>query len=105
MVKINNVEISKLVEAVLVWTGWGQDLMPRREDSLLISHFGAEDTAKLLPLIKSLEDDFYSSDARFVAEDLQEMEKLSSEQFRKKHPEIADEIVRAFAWCYTFDFK
>lgn len=105
MVKIDNVDSSILVEAILVWTGWGLDVMPRRDDSLLVSRFGAEVTAKLLPVIKSLEDDFYSSDARFVADDLQKMEKLSSEQFRKKHPTIADEIVKAFAWCYTFDFK
>lgn len=105
MVKINNIELSLLVEAVRVWTGWGRDVMPRRDDSLLVEHFGAEVAAKLLPIIKSLQDDFYLSDARFVADDLQEMEKLSSEQFRKKHPAVADEIVRAFAWCYTFDFK
>jgi hypothetical protein len=105
MVKINNIDSSLLVEAILVWTGWGRDVMPRRDDSLLVNRFGTEDTAKLLPVIKSLEDDFYSSDARFVADDLQEMEKLSSAQFRKKHPTIADEIVKAFAWCYTFDFK
>jgi hypothetical protein len=105
MVKVNNIESQLLIKAVLVWTGWGRDVMPCRDDSLLVSHFGAEFAAKLLPVIKSLEDDFYSSDAKFVADDLQEMEKLSSEQFRKKHPEVADQIVRAFAWCYTFDFK
>ena len=33
------------------------------------------------------------------------MEKLSSQQFKQKHPDVADEIVQAFAWCYTFDFK
>ena len=105
MVEINNIESSLLVEAIVIWTGWGRDMTPSREDSILVNHFGVEVTAKLLPTIKSLEDDFYSSDARFVADDLQEMEKLSSEQFRKKHLGIADEIVRSFAWCYTFDFK
>lgn len=105
MVKINNIETHQLVEAILIWTGWGRDVMPSRDDFLLVNHFGAEITAKLLPAIKSLEDDFYSSDARFVADDLQEMERISSEQFRKKHPDIEDKIVKAFAWCYTFDFK
>lgn len=105
MVKINNIETSQLVEAILVWTGWGRDVIPRRDDALLVNHFGVEVAAKLLPVIKFLEDDFYSSDARFVADDLQEMEKLSSKQFRKKYPEIEDEIVKAFAWCYTYDFK
>ena len=105
MDKVNNLESPLIVEAVLVWTGWGRDVTPCREDSLLINHFGADATVKLLAVIKSLEEDFYSSDARLVAANLQEMEKLASEEFRKKHPTIADEIVKAFAWCYTFDFK
>ncbi len=105
MDKVNDFESLLVVKAVLVWTGWGRDVMPRRDDSLLVEHFGAEVAAKLLPVVKSLEHDFYLSDARFVAVDLKEMEKLSSEQFRKKNPAVADEIVKAFAWCYTFDFK
>lgn len=105
MVKIESLESPQLVEAVLLWTGWGRDIMPRRDDSLLVSRFGTEAAAKLLGVIKPLEDDFYSSDARFLAADLREMEKMCAEQFRKKHPGVAEEIVKAFAWCYTFDFK
>lgn len=105
MVKVNFLELPQLVEAILLWTGWGREMMPRRDDSVLIDYFGTEIATKLLPVIKSLEDDFYSSDARFIAADLHEMELLSSAQFRKKYPTIADEIVKAFAWCYTFDFK
>jgi hypothetical protein len=33
------------------------------------------------------------------------MGRLASEQFKRKHPTVAEEIVEAFAWCYTFDFK
>jgi len=58
-----------------------------------------------LPIIKALEDDFYSTDANFVADNLQEMGKVASEQFRRKYPNIADEIIDAFEWCYTFDFR
>jgi len=65
----------------------------------------SELAAQLLPIVKLLEDDFYSSDARFVANDLREMASLSSEHFRGKHPGIAEDIVNAFAWCYTFDFQ
>lgn len=80
-------------------------MMPNRDDARLVSYFGDEVAEKLLPLIKSMDDDFYSSDARLVAANLQEMEKLASEQFRRKYPTVADEIVKAFAWCYAFDFK
>jgi hypothetical protein len=105
VVEINDFESAQLVEAILAWTGWGRSAIPLRDDSLLEKHFGDEVAAKLLPVIKSLEDDFYSSDAKFVADDIQEMGKLSSEHFKKKHPAIPDEIVKALAWCYTFDFK
>ena len=105
MVEISDVNSPQLVEAVRLWTGWGQSVMPSRNDERVIDHFGADIAAKLLPLIKALAEDFYSSDARLVSSDLEHMEKLASEQFRRKHPTIAEEIVKAFAWCYTFDFK
>jgi len=104
MVEMNNLNSAQLVEAVRVWTGWGQSATPSRSDQRLADQFG-EDATKLLPLIKSLEDDFYASDARLTAANLQEMEKLASDQFRQRHPTVAEEIVKAFAWCYTFDFK
>jgi hypothetical protein len=105
MVEMNNLYSPQLIEAVGFWTGWGQSAAPSRSDKRLADHLGENIAAKLLPLIKSLEDDFYASDARLIAADLQEMEKLASEQFKRKHPTVAEEIVKAFAWCYTFDFK
>jgi hypothetical protein len=105
MVEMNNLNSPQLVEAVRVWTGWGLSIMPSRDDARLAKQLGNEVAAKLLPVIKSLDEDFYSSDARLVATDLQEMEKLASEQFKRKHPTVAEDIVKAFAWCYTFDFK
>ncbi len=80
-------------------------MMPSRNDKRLTDHFGEEIAAKLLPIIKSLEDDFYDSDAQFTAANLQVMEKIASEQFKQKHPTVSDKIVKAFAWCYTFDFR
>jgi len=105
MVEMNNLNSPQLVEAVRLWTGWGLGIMPSRDDARLARKFGDKVAAKLLPVIKSLEEDFYSSDARLVATDLQEMGRLASEQFKRKHPTVAEEIVEAFAWCYTFDFK
>jgi hypothetical protein len=105
MVEMNNLNSPQLVEAVRLWTGWGLGVMPSRDDARLARKFGDKVAAKLLPVIKSLEEDFYSSDARLVATDLQEMGRMASEQFKRKHPTVAEEIVEAFAWCYTFDFK
>jgi hypothetical protein len=105
MDRLNNVESSQLTEAVLVWTGYGRDKTPRRRaDLLLAEHFGPELAARLLPLIKSLKDDFYLSDAR-QAGDLEEVGNLAAEYFRMKHPGIAEEVVKAFTWCYTWDWR
>lgn len=104
MVEINELGSPQLIEAVQLWTGW-DGMMPSRNDQRVKDHFGEDIAAKLLPLIKALANDFYSSDARLVAADLEEMDKLASEQFKQKHPTVSDEIVKAFAWCYTFDFK
>lgn len=105
MVEMNSLNSPLLVEAVRVWTGWGLSRTPSRDDARLAKQFGHETAAKLLPVIKALDEDFYTSDARLVAADLQEMEKLASEQFRRRHPAVAEDIVKAFSWCYTFDFK
>lgn len=105
MEEMNDFNSTQLVEAVRVWTGWGQSMMPSRNDKRLVERFGEDAAAKLLPVIKSLEDDFYVSDARLVAANLQDMERQASEDFKRKHPTVAEDIVKAFAWCYTFDFK
>lgn len=105
MGEISELYSPQLAEAVRLWTGWGQSAMPNRNDKRLADHFGDAVAAKLLPAIRSLEDDFYSSDARLVAANLQEMESLASNHFRQKHPTVAEEVIKAFAWCYTFDFK
>ncbi len=105
MVEVISLSSPLLIEAVRIWTGWGLKVMPSRDDARLARHFGDDVASKLLPIIKSLEEDFYTSDARFVADNLQEMEVMASEQFRKKQPMVAEEIVKALAWCYSFDFK
>lgn len=48
----------------------GQYSWPRRDDSRLRSMLGIAKAEKLLPIIKKLEEDFYSSDARLRAIDL-----------------------------------
>ena len=105
MVEIDDINPSLLLEAVLAWTGWQQEGIPRRKKSFLVDKFGSNEAARLLPAIQALEDDFYQSDARFVADGLAEMGKLSADQFRRKYPDLPDEISEAFAWCYTFDYK
>lgn len=105
MSEIDAPDSQQLVEAVLVWTGWGRDAMPNRDDARVMGHFGGDVAARLLPIVKRLEDDFYQSDARLAADDLSAMATRASDDFRNKHPGVPDDIVKAFAWCYTFDFK
>ena len=52
--------------------------MPRRDDALVVSRFGAEAASKLLPAIKSLMDAFYLSDAKYTAADLGEMSRMAT---------------------------
>jgi hypothetical protein len=99
------VQTSELIEGTLLWTGWGLNPYPTRDESIIVRRFGPEVATKLLSAIKDLEEEFYRSDARFVATNLAEMGRISAEQFRRNHPGVAEEIVQAFTWCYTFDFK
>jgi hypothetical protein len=93
------------MEAFLVWTAYGHDITPRRDDASVVSRFGAEAACELLPAIRSLLDEFYQSDAKYTAADLVEMGRTATEEFKTKHSDIADEVLKALAWCYTFDFR
>ena len=98
-------ELLTLADAMVAWTGWKTTISPLRDDQIFAERFGTEQAAKWLSTLHALEDDFYSSDARHVAKDLQEMAAMSSEQFRKKNHDVDDCVVQALAWCYTFDYK
>jgi hypothetical protein len=93
------------VEAVLLWTGWGREIMPRRDEGALERHFGTKTASDLLPLLKHVEDEFYATDANYRAATLPEMGKMAIADFKRKHPDAPDDIAEALAWCYTFDFK
>jgi hypothetical protein len=102
MEKITNADIEL---AVILWTGWKKTPSPLRDNKIVIETFGEKRGGLLLEKIRHLEDDFYKSDANIKASNLAEMGSISSEQFRKLHPDLSAEIARAFAWCYTFDYK
>ncbi len=104
MAKIDPSVYPLLAEAVAIWTGWGTAAFPRREDGLLVDRFGIDIGARIIPLIKSLEEEFNSSDA-WKAGDLQEVAKIAEEDFKSKYPDLPDTIVQAFSWCYTWDWK
>ena len=103
--KVSQEEWKNLGEAVLVWSGWGETSYPVRDERLVLLHFGSTIGNQLLPLLRALVDDFYSSDARLRALNLVEMARLSEDEFARKHPCLSRESVRALAWCYTFDYK
>lgn len=105
MVVISKWNSPVFMKALLVWTGYGLGIAPRRDDASVVSQFGAEAASELLPAMKLLIDEFYSSDTKYTAADLEEMGRMATEEFKTKHPEVADEVLKALAWCYTFDFK
>ncbi len=94
-----------LSRAIVVWTGWGETSWPVREQGRLTLRFGREAAVRLLPRIRELEDEFYASDAPFTISDLHQMGEAAADRFRRLHPEISDDAVRALAWSYTYDYK
>lgn len=104
MVKINNWQDSQLAEAVLIWTGYGNSTAPIRDNSLVIQRFGSE-SDRWLALLDCLVDDFYESKANLEAVDIQEMWRMAIADFQAKHPNAPENIIKALAWCYTFDYR
>ncbi len=102
---MNDLNSEELIVAVRLWVGWGGSPTPSRSDQRVIDHFGDQGAKHLLPVIKQLEDDYYSSKAHLIDGSLQEMEELASKDFIKLYPAVAPEIVKCFAWCHSFDFR
>ena len=94
-----------LTRAIVVWTGWGRSPSPARNEDAVLAAFGSEQGLDLLPRVRALEDEFYDSNASNEAPDLVTMGMQAAAEFSEKHPEVGEEGVRAFAWCYTYDFK
>lgn len=94
-----------LTHAIVVWTGWGRTPSPARDEDAVVAAFGDEQGLDLLARVRALEDEFYESNASNEAPDLASMGRQAAGEFSEKHPEIGEEAVRAFAWCYTYDFK
>ena len=94
-----------LAHGVVRWTGYGSSAWPQRDDDALVREFGEPDGLDLLAALKTLEADFYASDAHLNAHDLRTMGDQAAAEFRAQHPDVPDEVVAAFTWCYTFDYK
>ena len=103
MVTMTPGEWQMVGSAIVAWSGWGHAPWPLRDDRLVARRFGEQAAALLLPLLRAVVAEFYSSDARATAIDLTEMERLCVAHFSGKHPELSQDAVRALAWCYTFD--
>lgn len=99
------VDPGRLSEAIVIWTGWGDSAWPIRDETRVVDAFGGDLALDLLPAIRRAEEEFYESDARYTVEDLARMGDAAVERFRRAHPEIRDDALRALAWCYTYDFK
>jgi hypothetical protein len=94
-----------LTKAVVLWTGHGSRSWPDRDDAALVQEFGEARGLHLLVTLRSLEADFYRSDARLTESDLQAIGDRASEEFRSRHPDAPPVLVDALAWCYSFDCK
>lgn len=79
--------------------------MPKRNDDRLIAYFGPKVAQDLLPIIKSLEKDFYAAGKENISRDLNEMIDAASAAFRRMHPDISEDVVKILAWCCSFDWR
>jgi hypothetical protein len=58
-----------------------------------------------VPLLNALQDDFYTSTAYLSVPGLAEKARQAASEFRERHPDLSDDAVNAFAWCYSWDYK
>lgn len=92
-------------EAIVVWTGFKEAVRPVRDVQRLVDCYGPGVAAELLPTVRSLENDFYSSGAVDHIGDLAEAGDSAAVEFRSRHPELSEDAVAALKWCFTYDWK
>jgi len=104
MEEISRSDADRVSEALVLWLGpitsAGYD-----GEAALVKRFGAPEAAKLRPVLRALEKEFFESDARHVAADLEEMGDRAIADFKHKHPEISDQALNVLANHYAFAFK
>jgi hypothetical protein len=98
------VDEDNLTRAMLLWTGRGTRSWRQRDDAALVREFGEARGLDLLLAIRSLEADFYRSEAHLTEPDLQSMTARASAEFQSRHPDAPAALVDALAWCYSFDY-
>jgi hypothetical protein len=91
--------------AIVVWTGYGQCSKPTRDEARLVDEFGEEAALDVLPIVRQLETDFYTSTAYNTVLGLHAMAERAASEFKGRHPELLDVAAAAFAWCYAYDWK
>lgn len=94
-----------LVESVLLWTGRRESIFPCRDDEAVVSKYGSERAHAILTRLSQLKKEFYLSDAKFTAVDLDSMGKQAIADFQTVHPDLDGRVAETFAWCYTYDYK
>lgn len=94
-----------LTRAVVLWTGRGRTSWPARDDQIIITRYGDPGGRLVLAQLRDLESDFYLSKAHESVPGLSSMGDQAAAEFRQLHPEVEEEAVLAFRWCYTFDWK
>jgi hypothetical protein len=105
VVEVSTGSSSELIEAMHLWTGWGQYAGPNRNNARVTARFGPDKGNVLLKQVRSLAADFYSSSAPHIARNTNELVTLSVADFRRTHPDVPTDIVDALVWCYTCDYR
>ena len=96
-IKFNDKEL--LQEAILLWSGFGNSPMPKRNDNDVLTKYGEAKGNLLLKEIQFCDESFYESKAYLNSSSLQEMHSDSMKEFQNKFPELPIGISEALAWC------
>lgn len=101
----HGIDTDVLAKAVVAWTGYGSAAWPQQKDRAIADLFSEQDSIQLLAAVKTLERDFFQSQAYKTAANLSEMHDAAIADFRHLHPELPDIIGKALGWCYSYDYK
>lgn len=94
-----------LTQAVVLWTGFGLVAFAKRDEARVITALGAEAAAAVMPIVRELSREFERAEAFHVPGDIGKAAALAAAEFRKKHPDVSEDAVRALSWDFACAYR
>ena len=98
-------EPSDVSAAVVLFLGFGTEMMPGRLFDRLVSEFGSGRARQLAERVVELTNEIARVHVDWSEHTLVSGTALARTEMQKQHPELSDAALDALAWQFSFDWR